>query len=64
MMELCCIPVGHVICLDKYRELEFRWVERLRDGREGLGTPYFDTYYDDMYQFKVDITPSVKRNQV
>lgn len=46
------------------RELEFRWVEKLRDGLEGLGTPYFDMYFDDLYEFSVQISPSVRRNEV
>ena len=39
-------------------EMEMRWVEVLADGSEGLGTPFFDTYFEDTYRFKMAATPT------
>lgn len=43
--------------LEPLRDLELRWVELLANGSQGLGTPYFGTYFEDSYQFKLVVTP-------
>ena len=48
---------------DSYRDLELRWVEVLSDGSEGLATPYFDTYFNDVYKFNLQLKPDVNSPQ-
>lgn len=51
------------IIVDDFRDLELRWVEILADGREGLATPYFDTYFDNVFRFNLELKPSEENPQ-
>ena len=36
----------------------------LNDGSEGIGTPYFDTYFEDSYDIKMIFLPTDNPDEV